>query len=308
MPWVDISQAAFTMGISERTIRNWIKAGKLNAKTENGQRMVEIPEEELRASAGGGEDASFTDSEFFEDEEGDGEGGRMLGTQKRLEVALLECGRVKGTLASQERIMETLSSNIAELTAKLQKSQNRSWKLIMLALGIAFLGVVAILARNSLHKDDLASMRKEHREELDAVATKKTEVETRLLEERTENLQKQLELRTQYDKDLEAKIAAAKQELKQLWQADIDRLREDHKRALDEKNALIEQLRNTNKELETRAIRLEEQEKSLKSDIAKLEDTLGSQARQLEKLEEYKTRIIELQDEIDKSRRRGVGE
>ncbi|MFW5857653.1 MAG: hypothetical protein ACOCX4_07240 [Planctomycetota bacterium] len=308
MPWVDISQAAFTMGISERTIRNWIKAGKLNAKTENGQRMVEIPEEELRASAGGGEDASFADSEFFEDGEGDGEGGRMLGTQKRLEVALLECGRVKGTLASQERIMETLSSNIAELTAKLQKSQNRSWKLIMLALGIAFLGVVAILARNSLHKDDLASMRKEHREELDAVATKKTEVETRLHEERTENLQKQLELRNQYDKGLEAKVADAKQELKQLWQADIDRLREDHKRTLDEKNALIEQLRNTNKELETKAIRLEEQEKSLKSDIAKLEDTLGSQARQLEKLEEYKTRIIELQDDLDKSRRRGAGE
>lgn len=131
MPWTDISQAAFTLGVSERTIRNWIKNGKMNSRSINGRREVEIPDPEDGPAA-----HAFADD--MEDETKSG-----FDPQKRLEVALIECGRVKGTLASQERVMENLSANIQELNAKLQKANDHIWKRTLLAVGAAFLGILA---------------------------------------------------------------------------------------------------------------------------------------------------------------------
>ncbi|MHC4887180.1 MAG: hypothetical protein ACYTGH_19045, partial [Planctomycetota bacterium] len=154
MLWVEISQAAFMMGISERTIRNWVKSGKLNARTDNGQRMVEVPEEDYTGN-GPGDDDAFSDGNPFDEMENASAEDTSIGPQKRLEIALLECGRVKGTLASQERIMETLSSNIAELTAKLQRSQNLTSRWIMACIACALLAVVAYFASQSYYNKEL---------------------------------------------------------------------------------------------------------------------------------------------------------
>ncbi len=152
MSWVDLSQAAFTLGVSERTIRNWIKNGKLQARSNNGRREVEIPEPEDAGS-----------SRVFADEESEPTG---LNAQKRLEVALIECGRVKGTLASQERIMENLSSNITELQAKLQKSHSAIWQRTLLCVVIGFLGMSAWAITDRMSKQELAEKQHAHGTEL----------------------------------------------------------------------------------------------------------------------------------------------
>ncbi len=139
MPWVELSQAALELGVSERTIRNWIRSGKLEARTENGRREVEIPELQPEA----------VESERIDD----ANALTTLPPQKRLEVALLECGRIKGTLVSQERIMEGLSANITELNAKLQHTQGLVAKRTMFSLAAVFLGILAYLLSSAFNQD-----------------------------------------------------------------------------------------------------------------------------------------------------------
>lgn len=151
MPWVDIAEAAFTLGVSERTIRNWIKSGKLEARNMDGRREVNIPEAEETERA-----------HAYNDDDGEGTG---LDTQKRLEVALIECGRVKGTLASQERMMESLSSNIAELNAKLQRSERTIGLRTIYCLIIALIAVTTILLVRYFDEAKLSQAQINHRDE-----------------------------------------------------------------------------------------------------------------------------------------------
>jgi uncharacterized coiled-coil protein SlyX len=307
MPWVDISHAAFTMGISERTIRNWIKSGKLNAKTENGRRVVEIPDEELHRGADTeGEDAGqYAGHSMFDENEDESSEG-MLDTQKRLEVALLECGRVKGTLASQERVMETLSSNIAELTAKLQKSQNRAWKLIMACLAVAFLGVIVVLARNSMYEKELSDRRDEHRKELTVEKDKVESVRDELQRAEIDYLKQEAALREELKEEKAKALAEQEQKLEARHEKTLATLEKSKDDQIGKLEATIQDLREDLESVRAEKIKLEAETEKAKANAAKLADTVEAQAAQLEKMEEYKTRIISLQDELDKLRKKDL--
>jgi chromosome segregation ATPase len=297
MPWVEISQAAFTMGISERTIRNWIKSGKLNAKTENGRRLVEIPEEELRAGPADEESAEFQGEDIFEESEGE-EGERMLDTQKRLEVALLECGRVKGTLASQERIMENLSGNIGELTAKLQKANQRSSRLVLWCVLIAFLGVLAVIANHEVNQNQIQEVRQEK-------AEKEAELSRELADKQAGFSAEREKLRREMESKFEERIAAVKAELKEQHQQEIARLEkvyedqeEDFKDQVAELKGTVKDLREKLENARVEARGLEESKTRLEAQAERLRETLAVQAQQIEKIEEYKTEISKLQSDL----------
>jgi|GEM_PF-3443963 len=305
MPWVEISQAAFMMGLSERTIRNWIKSGKINAKTENGRRVVEVPEEEFAQTTGAGAEGAYAEHETFGETEGEAEEGEQaLGTQKRLEIALLECGRVKGTLASQERIMETLSSNIAELTAKLQKSQNRNWKLVLACLFIASLGVVAVMASNSVYNTDLNQQQREYDSRLQGVRAELNAAE--LAAEREAN-----RLREEHKDELAAALTAQKKELEADHQAALDkaesayeRFRQDLLDRLEQSEAALTELREEQRADQKRLLELNQEASTLKDELARQEKRFEDEKRTLEELNRrQKDEIRELQDRINELRR-----
>ncbi len=279
MPWVDISEAAFTLGVSERTIRNWIKSGKLQARSLGGRREVEIPEPDHGPTA-----QAFTDDEH--------DSGQPIETQKRLEVALIECGRVKGTLASQERMMESLSSNIAELNAKLQRSERTIGRRTVWCVIIAFLGIGAWSLSRSWYTNDILKKRNEHMEEIISL---KTSNENALKEKDIAREKALRELRLEKDNE-RAKA------LKDL----TDRLVNEYKQKIEElKTSLgdrIKQLEDANMHLrgeldkeKSRRMKAETERNSIQKDLENAE-ARRAETESLVKLQ--KSRL----EEVEKSR------
>ncbi|MBN1257093.1 MAG: hypothetical protein JXA52_05250 [Planctomycetes bacterium] len=294
MPWVEISQAAFMMGISERTIRNWVKSGKISAKTENGRRMVEIPDEELRAS--GADAEPFPEDDAFQDTEESQTD--IMGAQKRLEVALLECGRVKGTLASQERIMETLSSNIGELTAKLQKSQNRAWKFIIVSLVVASIGLVVVLINKSAYYEKEGAIREDHTKALEL----KNQTILELNKEKSDRRWEFLTEMNKREKELEEEKKQALKEQEEEFEGQIEKAEEKVRAQLndiiDNKDNYIRELQDNLKQETFKVAELEAKEAVLKEDITELEAMIESKNLEIMALEEVQTRYLELQKRI----------
>jgi len=279
MPWVDISEAAFTLGVSERTVRNWIKSGKLQARNAGGRREVEIPEPESGQSA-----------HVFADDEG--EEGQSIEVQKRLEVALIECGRVKGTLASQERMMESLSANIAELNAKLQRSERVIGRRTVWCVIVAFLGVGAYSLSRSYYTSDLQTRTTEHKNEI-----------IRLKDEQLEKLEKKdgdhekamSELRKDKDKERLDALSEQANALRQSHKQEMDRVKDELGRRISQ---LEEQTHNLRQELDrekTSRMKSETERDGLKKELE------NAEARQAET-----ERLVELQkkrlEEVEKSR------
>lgn len=303
MPWVEISQAAFTLGISERTLRNWIKSGKINAKTENGQRMVEIPDEEY---ASGSSSDNMDSNERFEDAYSENEGGASLDTQKRLEVALLECGRVKGTLASQERIMETLSANIAELTAKLQKSQNRSWKLVLSCVVVAFLGTVAVLMKGSYSQQEILHKTDGFVQELQQRETLIREAERKASEKERELLSVKLQQREEFDKKLKAELAELEERKAQSHKEAIIELKKEFRDLLDKSEGTIKEQRDDLQKKNAELLRLTQTHQKIIEERDRLQAKLEEQARLLEDFDRLKKQYRELESELIEARRKQV--
>lgn len=268
MPWVEISEASFTLGVSERTIRNWIKSGKMQARTVNGRREVEIPDSE----PGGASAHAFVDDE---------DDSQPLGAQKRLEVALIECGRVKGTLASQERMMENLSANIQELNAKLQKSERVIAKRTIYIVIAVCLGLVLWLATKAMSESDKSNLITKHNNEIVA-----KQDQARL---------EQDNLRTELQKDKQSAVDATRTEMNATHAAELDRLAKRHD----------EELARVQKKLDEREIeikRLNEEAAQLKAKFDSLQQDLAA----ADKHREENSDMIELQKkqlgEIEKSR------
>ncbi len=288
MPWVDISEAAFTLGVSERTIRNWIKSGKLQARSSGGRREVEIPEPDKGQTA-----QAFADDET--------EGGQPIEVQKRLEVALIECGRVKGTLASQERMMENLSANIAELNAKLQKSERVIGRRTLWCVIIAFLGVGAyslsrawyntdVHTRALAHQKQLREMEKEHGEKLD---------------QRNDLHRKEMkEFRTQKDAERQKALSDMEARLSQEYNKKLEDLRErlgSRINELEEANrGLSQALEEEKKAHEKVAGEMEHIRKDLENAEARRADTERLVDLQKSRLEEAEKTCRELEEELAK--------
>ncbi|MFH0910272.1 MAG: hypothetical protein V1918_02000 [Planctomycetota bacterium] len=302
MAWVEISQAAFTMGISERTIRNWIKSGKINARTDNGRRLVEIPEEEPKASSAGPE--AFAEGEFF----GTGtaeEGAEPLGTQKRLEIALLECGRVKGTLASQERIMETLSGNIAELTAKLQKGQNQNWKLVLLCFVIASLGAIVVLSSGSFYNQKIQKERSDHDQVLSNHEKERYKRELEMQEEKSR-------LESGFKEEKEAALARQKTALEVEHKEKVQEVRDIYESIqkklesrAEQDDAALKTLREERDTDRARLVELTRETSTLRDDLAQTTKELAFQKSLVEEFKQIKDKNTrELQDTILELRQR----
>ncbi|MHC4872952.1 MAG: hypothetical protein ACYTFY_14005 [Planctomycetota bacterium] len=302
MPWVEISQAAFTLGISERTLRNWIKSGKINAKTEQGQRMVEIPEEEFSTSDNGSGPAD--NGERFDEAYSESETGTSLDTQKRLEVALLECGRVKGTLASQERIMETLSANIAELTAKLQKSQNWSWKLVVACVVVAFLGTAAVLMRGSYHQAELLKKTETFAEELQAKESLIREAENNANAKERELLSVKLQQREEFDKRLKKELIELEERKARTHKEAISELKKEFRELLDKSEAALKEQRVELQKKNAELLKLTQTFQKITEERDRLQLKLEEQARLLEDFDRLKKQYRELESELIESRRK----
>jgi outer membrane murein-binding lipoprotein Lpp len=302
MPWVEISQAAFMMGISERTIRNWIKSGKLNAKTDNGRRLVEIPEEEYNGPSDG-TDEPFGDSEGLGDD-GASADDSSLSTQKRLEIALLECGRVKGTLSSQERIMETLSSNIAELTAKLQRSQNNTWKLVVLCVGLAFIALSAYLLSSAYYSQKLGDSNQKHYDEITALRTKSS---NELLLASKETTDRVTSLQKEMQKAIFENTKAAKEEYARQLEgikSSYQKMEVQYKDLLNKSETQVKDLSSKRETLRTQVLEITQQLQTLKDEKTQLQRKLDNQARQLEEMDRLKQQYRELESELIDERRK----
>ncbi len=275
MPWVDIAEAAFTLGVSERTIRNWIKSGKLEARNSNGKREVHIPDSE-EAQQGQG----------YADEE-DSRGG-PIDAQKRLEVALIECGRVKGTLASQERMMETLSANIATLNAKLQNSERILGRRTIWCLIVAFIGILGVFIikgyddriitdRDKQHAGERERMRETHWAEVDGM---KSEHKGELKDLNEKHMAEQSKLRLELGKEKSEALGKLKSEMTALHtreveklSAKIESLREELEAVKTAKITAEAKLEASQKGLETAELRLAEAERTrqdLEAQVVKL--------------------------------------
>ncbi len=302
MAWVDLAQAAFTLGVSERTIRNWIKNGKLRARSTDGHREVEIPDSEMEEGA-----TAFTD-----DEDDD----NPIDTQKRLEVALIECGRVKGTLASQERIMENLSANIAELQAKIQQSQNRIWQRTVVAVVVALLGVGAYLLASASHTTDLLQAENQFDKDLSTRTESVRESYEAKLTEREKSLSA---LRDQLDRERREAEDRRREELTQLeaklkqeYDEDLAEQKKDLRELLQ---ALQAQLASAREELGTlqrekiEAVSLLDLQKQ---DLARAQQDLETAERDNDvlkrQIEELEKRRRELEETERQLRRRLMGE
>jgi CII-binding regulator of phage lambda lysogenization HflD len=300
MPWVEISQAAFTLGVSERTLRNWIKSGKINAKTENGKRLVDIPEEEYSSTE---ENSSTTGDETIEDAYSD-ESGTKLDTQKRLEVALLECGRVKGTLASQERIMETLSANIAELTAKLQKSQNRAWKLILICVGVAFIGVVAVLMRGSYYHEELLRKTNGFSEQLEVRNKKILEANEEVTKAKIREYETKTKMRDEFDSKLKEELEHQESKTLKRHKEEIDELKTEFRAMLAKNDKTIAEQRKDLDKKNADLLKLSQVLQKVTQERDRLQSKLDEQARILEDFDRLKKQYRDLESELIDSRRK----
>ncbi|MBN2711951.1 MAG: hypothetical protein JXR97_05865 [Planctomycetes bacterium] len=231
MPWVDIAEAAFTLGVSERTIRNWLKSGKLEARNSNGRREVHIPDS----------DGAQNGQAFMDDDEG---GEENLGVQKRLEVALIECGRVKGTLASQERMMESLSSNIAELNAKLQSNERVIARRTIWCVAIAFVGLLGWVLTKSFDEARIADKEKAHITEKGEL---KDSYNKELIKKQDEFIKKNDDVRKEYKDELKV----LKADMEKEKSAALTKLEADlTKRHTEEVTLLREEIKGLKAELD----------------------------------------------------------
>jgi excisionase family DNA binding protein len=279
MPWVDMSQAAFMLGVSERTIRNWIKSGKMSARNIGGRREVEVPDP-------GDENASRAFAE-----EDDENGGVSLETQKRLEVALIECGRVKGTLASQERIMENLHSNIHELNAKLQKSERRIAMRTIYCVVIACLGVLGYILTKSFYENSLNLSATEHQTRITEInSTNSQKMEERVAEEQLKaeglrdslNKKRMEDLKTQEDK------------LSGLYNERISDLKETSGKMIAKLEEKVEKMRSETDLLRKEKMTVEAEFKSVQKDLELSESRRANAERQVELL---RTQVQQLEQE-----------
>lgn len=321
MAWMDVSQAAFELGISERTLRNWVRSGKLKTRTDdNGRRMVEIPDEELEAEA-------TADSEAFgsADAHADGEAEEgSFAIQKRLEIALLECGRVKGTLASQERIMENLTGNVSELSGKLQRAQSQTWKLILALLVVAFLGVVASYMSNAYYRDHFQTEQNstvaDYAQRLEQINAKNDEKIKTLTDEkqaevnalRDKQKDELMALQGKYASDAAVKEEQLKQEfiqkaeeIEERYKKDIEyarELKETNTKERDNWEKELSELRAENRKLTRERDRLNDQVER-NSDAAEDLKTLKRDYRELElELSRYRRKLLEAGIEPEKGR------
>jgi len=279
MPWVEISQAAFTLGISERTLRNWIKSGKVKAKTENGHRMVELPDEEF-ADAGGADDTG----ERIDDVYGEESEGNFLDTQKRLEVALLECGRVKGALSSQERIMETLSANIAELTAKLQKSQNQIWRWIVVAVSAFFLGIVAYFVTTAFHERQLRQTSDEYQVAIDSLRDDRSKAERTIADKEAEKLRELAQQQTEFQETLKQERVELRAELEAKQKAAIREVRDEYAELMARREETLNELRAELARKTADLLRLTQERQGIDEELAKLRQELEDKNRMYDRL------------------------
>ncbi len=303
MAWVEISHAAFTLGISERTLRNWIKSGKINAKTENGQRMVEIPDEEFSSSNG---QTQTDNGERIEDAYNEESTGTSLDTQKRLEVALLECGRVKGTLASQERIMETLSANIAELTAKLQKSQNYAWKLVLACTVIACIGFVAVLMKGSFNDQVLLDKTNNFAKEIQKKENLIREAENKANAKNTELLTVKLQQREEFDARLKKELLEQEERKAKSHKEAILELKADYKDLLAKRDLSIKEQRKELQKKNSELLNINQTYQKITKERDRLQAKLEEQARLLEDFDRLKKQYRELESELIDARRKSI--
>ncbi len=311
MPWIELSEAALTLGVSERTVRNWIRSGKLPKRSVCGIQEVELP-----------------DSDEFKrlTEPGNGKNESPLTQQQRLHTALVECGRLKGMLGSQEKVVESLSATVAETEARLERSRQIIARRTILCVVIAFLGVMAYALSKLAQQERYGEMQQTFSARLDDAREKH---EARFLA-KVESIQKtssderaRLEARyrtqvqelkeslasvepTASSKDLETALAAQEARLQQEFQKELRQYRRMIDRVQAEKQQIESELRRlhqTNRdddaqsrtiatlrrELEQARLRAathEAEAKKLQTANAELEETIRSLRKRLAGLAE----------------------
>ncbi|MCX7933894.1 MAG: hypothetical protein N3A66_01385 [Planctomycetota bacterium] len=261
MAWFDISQAAIALGVTEKALRDWIAAGKLPSRTHSGRAEVEIP------------DAALAGQKAL--------AGNSLSPEQRAILALMESNRMRGTLMTQERMIENLTASLADLTARWEQGRRREIKLAALAVLLLVGGIAAALLLAAGYREEIARLQanalKEAKAGDDQARREVEKLAERLQEQNRRDQQALLErfapaeaeekerLAKDYAERLASQEAAARREREQLESA-LGKSRDEIESLQASRFKAEAEAASLRKQVEILQTRLENAEKRLKGE------------------------------------------
>lgn len=261
MAWLEIKQAAIALGMTEKALRTWIAAGKIQRRMQGGSDEVEIPDAVIAGQAA--------------------LGGDLLSLQQRAELALMESSRMRGTILTQERMIENLTANLADLTARWEQSRRRELKLAVLAAALFVLGIAAALILASGYREEIARLQANALQEAKAGDSQaRREVEKfaeRLQEQSRRDQQAVLERFAKAVAEEKDRLAKDYAERLAIQEAAIKRERENFDGIINKQQAEIEALQAARFKAEAEALSLRKQVEILQVRLENAEKRLEGQ-------------------------------
>jgi len=187
MPWMEVPQAALLLGVSEKTVKSWIHSGRLTSRTVDSALEVELPDPAAEAIA------------------------IPLESDARLALAVHECGRVRGTLVTQERMIEAQAAEIAEVRARAARAEKTVFRRTLACFLLAFGGFTGWLLARSGWQADLDARMAEARQAQESLREQgKRELEVAVQKARRATEKELVSVREDAQKEVAAAKASAK--------------------------------------------------------------------------------------------------